>query len=190
MRPHQADLPSFKNTGFAEVTVIVILAHFSDKDFGNTFNSVKRNLLHEDGKLGFSSRYFTNASEGGFQLKFKVVEKFVDVGKDLVHFTSQTRDHFYKTKIEFANMAAEEAKADIENIAQQYPLGQNSQPYSLLIIHPAEDNQGEDGLNSLMHETSFNSTVYPWALCSIKSLQGTFCHELGHSLFNLSLIHI
>ena len=183
MPPHQITSPSFKKTGFTEATVIVLLAHFSDKPFDETLDLVEQTLRQNTGKLGLSTKFFADASNDAFNLKFKFVEGFVDVGEDLDYFTGQIRDQGGSAELEFSKLAVDVANAEISTMVQE-GLADQSLPYSFLIIHSAADSTDTDGLSSLMYEETIGDTTYPYALCSIESLTGTFCHELGHSLFN------
>ena len=183
MPPHQFASPSFKKTGFTEATVIVLLAHFADKSFDESFDLAKGKLLQDNGKLGIATKYFADASHNTFRLEFRFVERYVDVGLNLDYFTAQPRDEGGGPETEFSELAIKKASSEISTMVGE-PLGNQSLPYTFLIIHSALDSTAADGLSSLMYETNLDSTVYPYAICSIESLVGTFCHELGHSLFN------
>ena len=171
---------TFKNRDIKEATVIVLLGQFSDLDFGVNLTRVKEELTKSGAQLDIAPPFFFHASGSlEFRLDFVFVETFFDSNKDLSHYISQPNpDGLYPAEREFCANVVEKAEAKIKEIVETRGL----EHVFLLIVHPAEDDEKE-GLYSIKSEADIGNTTYDYVLCSKKTPNGTYCHELGHLLF-------
>lgn len=168
---------SFNNTNLTKQTVIVLLGEFADRPFVDDFPTIEADLRSTNGKLGLSVGYFTEASGNKFNLDFVFVQKAVfRTAEDLNYFVTQDNG-----VAKFCETLIQALKTEIADATQTHHPNSNVENVPLLIIHSAEDTKS--GLTSQKYESQ-EDPKHPYALCSLESLHGTYCHELGHLLFN------
>ena len=172
--------PSFNKTDLTKQTVVVLFGEFAgqNEQFIEDVATMKANML-PNGKLGQAIDYFSEASQNQFTLNFVFAQQTpFRSTKDLIHFSNQS---LFDGEIEFCKKLIQKTKAEIAKAIQDNQLSSNPAEVPLLVIHSAEDDTS--GLTSLKYKSQ-EDPKHPYALCSINSLPGTYCHELGHLLFN------
>ena len=171
----------FKNRNLRKATVIVLLGQFKDLGFGKDLTRVERALTKKGAPLDVAkSLFYESSGDKKFDLDFVFVEQFFDSDKNLIHFISQPNpEGLYPAETEFGSEIVRKAHNAITKIIGDLNLS----PIFLLVVHPAKDGE-KDGLYSIKSEAEVCGDLYDYVLCSSESLTGTFCHEIGHLLFD------